>query len=615
MNFLEKLQHGILADGAIGTELYKSGVFVNRCYDSLNLQEPARIKAIHQVYFDAGARLIETNTFTANRLALAEHGLEDDLEAINAAGVRLAKEVVGEQGFVAGAMGPISWFQKQGGDARASKAIFVEQVSALSKAGADVILLETFLSLDELALALEATKSVTSLPVMCQVSLKFTSDEEFEGLQPEKVVSFLEERGADVIGVNCSDGPIGIFEALKRMSAVSNTPLSAMPNAGMPKMVQGRMLYMVTPEYIAEYARRYAQLGVKLIGGCCGTTPEHIREMARFLKGVWTESAREIPSSQKESKSIVSEKNEARPAIATAEKSPFGAKIGKEFLISVEIEPPASIHPDKAVEGARILKEMGVNAVNISDGPRAMARMSAVSLSMILKEQVGIETITHYCCRDRNLLGMQMDLMGQAALGLKNLMLITGDPPKMGHYPDATPVFDLDAIGLIRGVSHLNQGLDFSGRPMKDQTSFLIGCGVNPGAVDLDLEAERYRRKVEAGAEFVFSQPVYDIKLLETFLGKIKNVKPIPFFVGVLPLASLRNAEFLHNEVPGMQIPNEIMKAMQAASTKEAQREVGLEIARDALVAAKSISFVRGAYVFPPFRSYQAVEKLIEVIR
>ncbi len=616
--FMEELiADGILADGALGTEIYARGIFVNRCYDALILSNPELIREIHTAYLDAGSRLIETNTFTANRFALAAHGLEAQVADINRGGAKLARAVAGDRAYIAGSVGPVLWAKK---DELVSidemKSVFAEQITALADGGVDVILCETFTNIEELKHAYEAARSVTKLPVIVSVSLKYMGEGEFEGLQPEDAARAMDAWGADVIGVNCCDGPQGVFEAVKRMAPVTTRPLSAMPNAGLPKVVHGRLLYLASPEYMGEYARRYAQLGVQLIGGCCGTTPAHIREMKRYLKS-------QKPAARNATDATVTrtavEPRVAAPApflpVPTAEKSPFGATLGTKFSISVEVDPPMGIDPAKAIEGARVLKAMGIDAVNIADGPRAMARMSPMALATLIQRDVGIETIVHYCCRDRNLLGIQMDLIGAAALGLNNVLLITGDPPKMGHYPDATAVFDIDSIGLIRFVANLNRGLDFSERPIKQPTKLLIGCGINPGAIDPALEAERFRMKVEAGAEFAFSQPLYEPKLLEDFLARIKGVKPIPIFVGILPLASLRNAEFLHNEVPGMQVPAAIMEALRSAGSSEAQKKIGMDVAREMLAAAHAMKEIQGAYIFPPFGNYTAVEQLLKVIR
>lgn len=606
-SFLDILiSDGILADGAIGTEIYNRGVFINRCYDELNLTNPDLIRQIHSDYVAAGSGLLKTNTFTANRAVLSSYGLEDKVREINISGVKLAKKVGGGEVFVGGSIGPVSTASTRLVHEAEWEAVFSEQIGALAEGGADVVLLETFTNLDEIRVAIKTAKKVSTLPVIAQVSIKRIGEDEYAGLEPEEAVLRMIEAGADVVGVNCSDGPQGVYETIKRMAAVSTKPLSAMPNAGMPKMVQGRMLYLATPEYMAEYARRYAQLGVSLIGGCCGTTPKHIREMKKFLKAI-----RPVRHTAKVEDAPTLEIIPPFKAKTPPEKSVFGAVLGKKFAISVEVDPPLGVDPASAVAGARLLKELGVDAVNIADGPRAMPRMSPMALAKIIQDTVGIEPIVHYCCRDRNILGMQMDLLGASALGLNNVLIITGDPPKMGHYPDATAVFDIDSIGLIRFVSNLNRGLDFANRPIKSQTSLLIGCGCNPGAVDMDLEADRFRQKVDSGAEFVFSQPVYDLEMLEKFLSKIKGVKEIPFFVGVLPLSSLKNAEFLHNEVPGMQVPHSVMERLRAESTKEGQRRVGIDVAREILTFARGSDKISGAYVFPPLGQYKLVEKLL----
>ncbi|MFH1874722.1 MAG: bifunctional homocysteine S-methyltransferase/methylenetetrahydrofolate reductase [Pseudomonadota bacterium] len=609
-DFLKELiENGILADGAIGTEIYNRGVFIHRSYDELNLTNPELIKEIHLDYLKAGAGFLTTNTFTANRLALASFGLEDKVIEINKKGAQLAKSAAGDGAYVGGSVGPVKWAAKTPLSDEKIKEVFREQIQALAEEGVDAIIFETFLNLEELKLAYDAGRQACQLPLITQVSLKYVSEEEgFAGLDPADAARTMESWGADVIGVNCSDGPQGVFEAVKLMIKATSKPLSAMPNAGLPRMMQGRLMYLASPEYFAEYARRYAQLGVSLIGGCCGTTPAHIKEMKKYLKAI-------TPGSREKTEKIEVKKPRLVRQVPAAEKSKFGATFLQKFSISVEVDPPLGINPKKALEGARLLKDLGVDAVNIADGPRAMARMSPMALGVLIKEQVGIEPIVHYCCRDRNLLGMQMDLIGAAALGLNNVLLITGDPPKMGNYPDATAVFDIDSIGLIGFVANLNQGLDFSDRPLKEATNLLIGCGVNPGAVDLDLEVERYKQKVAAGAEFVFCQPVFDNKLLLSFFERIKDVPQIPFFAGIMPLVSLRNAEFLHNEVPGMQVPEEIMQKMAAAKTKEAQKEVGLRAAKEALLAAKELSQVSGAYIFPPLGNYQLVADLLSVLK
>lgn len=617
-DLLQELTKGILlADGAMGTQIYAQGVSLSRSYDELSVSNPDLIRSIHQSYVDAGARLLETNTFTANRAALAAFGFEKRVHEINCAAAKLAREVAGETVFVAGSVGPLSWVKKDAGmlSDDETRDFFAEQIAALTEGGVDAIVLETFTHLQELKVAIATAKKISSLPLICHVSLKYAGEGEFEGIAPADAAKKIESWGADVIGVNCSDGPQGVYEAIRQMSSVTTRPLSAMPNAGLPQLVQGRLFYMATPEYFADFARKIAQAGAVLIGGCCGTTPDHIRRMRQHLRSVEAMQKVVRARAHVSDLSVASISSDEPPPLLPEKKSPFGALLGKKFAVSVEIEPPASTSPQKMLEGAKLLKDFGVDAINISDGPRAMARMSALATALLIRDRIGVETIIHYCCRDRNILGMQMDLLGASALGMHNLMLITGDPPRMGNYPEATAVFDIDSIGLIRFAANLNRGLDFALRPIKGRTQFLIGTGVNPGAVDLGLEVERYARKVDAGAEFVFAQPGYDPKLLETFLKRVQHVKRIPFFVGVLPLASLRNAEFLHNEVPGMQVPKVVMERMAAAASQEAQRDVGLAVAREMLLAARALKEVSGVYVFPPFRKYEAVGELLSVLR
>lgn len=613
--FLEALtQDGILGDGAMGTQIYARGVFVNRSYDELNLSNPKLIRDIHTDYLNAGAGLLETNTFTANRPALAAYGFENKVREINIAGAKIALDATKGQAYVAGSVGPLSWAAKAARSLGESeiKKFFSEQIEGLIEGGVDCLILETFYNLEELKLAVEAARSVSKKhPLIAQVTLQYEGEEGFKGLQPSEVCQKLNSWDVDVIGVNCCAGPVGVLEAIKLMHPVAVKPLSAFPNAGLPQTKQNRLIYMATPEYMAEYARRLGQAGAVLIGGCCGTNPEMIKEMKRYLKTLRPGKKIETIRARVESKEAAT----GREPVALENRSQFGANLGKKFLVSVEIDPPKGLDASQAVAGAKFLKDHGVDVINIADGPRAMARMSPMAMSVLIRDQVGMETVIHYCCRDRNLLGMQMDLIGCNAISLKNILVITGDPPKMGEYPDATPVFDVDAIGLIHFIRNLNRGLDFSNRPIGEATSLVIGCGCNPGAIDMDLEVERLRKKIEAGAEFIFSQPVYESKLLDRFLGKCRLFMKIPFFVGVLPLASLKNAEFLHNEVPGMQVPDSVMERLRKASSKEAQRDVGLAVAKEALREARDMPGVQGVYIFPPFGKYEPVVELLEVIR
>lgn len=589
----------------MGTEIYKRGIYINRCYDELNLTNPDIIRQIHADYVKAGADIIETNTFLANPIHLAKYGLEAKARDIITAGVKLAKEAIGKKEvYVAGAVGPLVAQLAPIGrvtldDARAA---FRAQISALLDAGVDLIILETFMSLQELELAYKVVRDLSKVPVIAQLAFAETNS-----LTPEEAVAALEKLGVDVAGTNCAHGPQAVLGIIQRMRAVSTMKLSAMPNAGMPQVVEGRTMYLASPEYMAEFARRIVLAGANVIGGCCGTTPADIAEIRNFLKSITPTRTMNVHVQPAVNEVVIE-------PVPLAQKSPFGAVLGKKFAVSVELDPPHGLDPKKVIEAAKFLHANGIDACNIADGPRAIARMSPMSLASLIKQQVGLQTIVHYCCRDRNLLGMQMDLIGANAMELNNILIITGDPPKMGNYPAATPVFDVDAIGLLHFANGLNHGRDLSGKSLGAATKLVLGCGCNPGAMNLDLEVERYAKKVEAGAEFVFSQPVYAPAMLDEFLKRTAHVKPIPFFVGILPLASLKNAEFFHNEVPGMQIPDGVMKRLAMCATKETQQKEGLTIAKEALAYACKQPRIQGTYIFPPFGNYKAVMELLEVL-
>ncbi|MBV9343332.1 MAG: bifunctional homocysteine S-methyltransferase/methylenetetrahydrofolate reductase, partial [Acidobacteria bacterium] len=502
----------LLCDGAMGTLLYSKGIFINRCYDQLNLSEPDLIRGIHQDYLRAGAEMIETNTFGGNSFRLSRYGLSDKVREINLGGARLAKESAKSfDGWVAGSVGPLGIrIEPLGKTSFAeTRAAFREQIAALLEGGVDVLILETFGYLEELHQAVLAARELDSkIPVIAQV----TVDEEancLDGSTPEVFAPRLESWGIDVIGCNCSVGPVAMLDAIERVRAATSLPLSAQPNAGVPRSVEGRNIYLCSPEYMASYARKFVSAGVRLVGGCCGTTPEHIRVMKSALRA--TQARSQAGDGQAKSKSVP----HAIPALSLAERSRLGAKIARgEFVTMVEIVPPKGTDIHKELEGAKFLKSVGVDAINIPDSPRASARMSNQALSLLLQQQAGIEAILHYTCRDRNVLCIQSDLLGAAAIGIRNLICITGDPPKMGGYPDATAVFDVDAIGLVNIVHNLNRGLDIGGNPIGVGTSFALGVGANPGVLNIEEEIRRFEYKVEAGAEFAVTQPVFDLSLL-----------------------------------------------------------------------------------------------------
>ncbi len=592
--FLEFLNDNlVLFDGAMGTELYNRGVFINSCYDELNLTRPKLIKEIHQAYAEAGADVLESNTYGANRLKLQKHGLEDKVYEINFTGATLARAAAGDDIYVAGSIGPLNERLEPWGPLAESEAreIFIEQAKGLKDGGVDLFILETFSDLHLMQQALIALKEAYDLPVIAQMTISNEGNSLF-GTPPELFSTKMVQWGADVVGVNCSVGPKPMLDTLEKMNKVSEVPLSVMPNAGTPTNVEGRNIYLATADYFAEYTRRFIHAGARVVGGCCGTSPDFIREMRKAIQSIQPRIIIPKPIQVKEEK-------ELKQAIPACEKSKFATKIcNKEFVTSVEIVPPKGANAQKAVETARLLKEAGVDAINIPDGPRALSRMGASYLSLMIQQQSEIEVILHIACRDRNLLGMVGDLLGAYAAGIKNVLLVTGDPPKMGTYPDATAVFDVDSIGLTNVVSSLNSGHDLGGNPIEHATGFFSGVGVNPGAIDLDYEIKRFEWKVKAGAEFAITQPVFDNKLFFDFMKRIEHLD-IPIIAGVWPLVSIQNAEFMNNEVPGASVPDEVMKKMYASKTKEEARATGLEIARQTIRDLKP--HIAGVQVSMPF--------------
>jgi methionine synthase / methylenetetrahydrofolate reductase(NADPH) len=602
----------VLFDGAMGSEIYAQGVYINRSYDEVNLSQPDLVEDIHRHYLKAGAEVLTTNSFGANRLRLREFGLEDRTADINRKAVALARGVAGKKAWVAASMGPTGATLTPVGKVTPGEAManFKEQAGFLAEAEPDLFVLETFTNLPELWQAVRAVRAVCDLPIVALLGFPLIGPEkaEVQGLSPEDAARTMSGWPVDAIGTNCSNGPRGVLTIVERMAAHTRLPLVAMPNAGLPQVVDGRTLYLAGPEYMAEYARRLAQAGVRGVGGCCGTTPQMIKEMRVFLRSISPVHQAPVTAVEDPGERAAPTQAAGQPPIPVAERTEFARRLyGGKFCVSVEL--------DRAVEGARMLYEAGIDVVNIADGPRAVARMGPSALSHLVQRRTPeLETVVHYCCRDRNLLGIQMDLLGAHAVGLRNVLAVTGDPPKMGTYPDATAVFDIDSIGLISFIQLLNRGLDFAGQPIGGQTALFVGAGCNPGHIDPELEAERFRRKVDAGAEFFFSQPVFDTRLLYDFLDRTADCRPVPFLVGIMPLVSTKNAEFLHNEVPGMQIPDAVLRAMRAATTKEAQRKVGMDVAREALSEVKRHPRIRGTYVFPPFGSYGAVLKVLDGI-
>ena len=571
-----------VVDGAMGTMLYARGVFLNVCYDELNLRQPDLIRDIHREYVRAGAELIETNTFGANPLKLAGCGLGDETELINCTAATLARDAVGTRALVLGAIGPLGVRVEPFGELGLDEAhdAFARQVKGLLDGGVDGFILETFSDVSEIGAAIRAVRSLSDLPVIAQMTIG-TDGQTHYGTDPAMFGPELVALGADAVGVNCSVGPHGVLEAVEQLAGVVNLPISAQPNAGLPREVADRKIYMASPEYMAGYARRMVEAGARLVGGCCGTTPEHIKAIASFVQSVSPRHRYTAVSP------VVHE--QVRTAVPLAERSGLGARLAaKQFVTTVEIVPPRGVDPSPMLAQVRELKAAGVNAVNVPDGPRAQSRMGALLSGLLIQREVGLEAVVHYACRDRNLLGMLSDLLGAAASGLNNLLIITGDPPKMGPYPDATAVFDIDSIGLTNLVNRLNHGLDPGGNDLDSATRFVIGVGVNPAAPDTEREMSRFGWKVDAGAEFAVTQPVFDLEQLDRFLARVEPMG-IPIVAGIWPLVSLRNAEFLANEVPGVTVPEAVLNRMRRASEhgKEAALAEGVTIAREMLAAVR----------------------------
>jgi homocysteine S-methyltransferase len=611
----------LLCDGAMGSMLYSRGVFINRCYDELNVTQPELVREVHLEYLQAGARVIETNTFGANRVRLERHGLEDRATEFNRAGMKLARECVnqmrekqGTQAFVAGAIGPMG--VRLGDDAKVSEAeayaAFREQVRALVEGGpgvgADLLIVETVMAMNEVELALRVAKAEgAGLPAVAMVTIGEDGNC-LDGTSPEDAARLMDGWGADAVGCNCSEGPGIVLATLERMRTATRLPLAAMPNAGAPKAVEGRHLYLTSPEYMASFAKRFVKAGARLVGGCCGTTPQHIRSMRGALRAL--EAQVEGVEGVESGVEVVRERR-VEP-VPLAERSKIGAMIAAgEFCTLVEIVPPKGFDCAKELEGAAELYKLGVDAINVPDSPRASTRMSALSLCVQIQQRVGIETVLHYTCRDRNLLSIQSDLLGAASIGLKNILCLTGDPPKMGGTVHATAVFDVNAIGLTKIVRDLNFGMDIAGGPVGGSAGFTVGVAANPGVADIDNEVRRFAAKVEAGGEYGITQPVFDVRLLEEFLRRIEGFR-IPIVAGIWPLTSLKNAEFMKNDLK-VSVPDEILTRMGAAATPEAARAEGVAIAREMLARVRGQ--VQGVQVSAPFGKYKAAAEVLGFAR
>jgi homocysteine S-methyltransferase len=616
--FLEALDERVLVcDGAMGTMLYAKGVFINKSFDALNITQPDLVAEVHQEYVRAGADIVETNTFGANRIKLGSFGLGDKVHAINEQGARIARHAADGRAWVAGAIGPLGIRIEPWGKTGVDEAreYFREQAQALADGGVDLFILETFRDLNEIGAAIDAVRSVSDLPIVAQMSTEEDGNT-LDGTPPEKFAPELEKRGATIIGVNCAVGPAPMLDTIERMAAVTARKLSAQPNAGQPRDVEGRNIYLCSPDYMASYARRFIMHNVRLVGGCCGTTPEHIRQIKTAVRAMAPAVVRAADAAAASSRPAIATtipRGIEGPPVAREHKSRLANALARgAFVAAVELLPPRGYQTDQAVERARRLKIGGVDVISIPDGQRAGARISALSLAVLIEQQAGIETVLQYACRDRNLLGIQSDLLGAHAMGVRNLMLVTGDPGRVGDYPDATAVFDVDSIGLTNVVARLNRGCDIGGQPIGAPTSFHVGVSVNPAASNLDQELRRFDYKVEAGAEFVVTRPIFDLPGFESFLKRIEGAR-LPIVAGVFPFESARNAEFMANEVPGVRVPDALLDRMRRAEGREAATQEGIAIAREIAAALRNV--VQGVQIATQSGDIEAALAVLDGLR
>lgn len=605
-SFRQRINDGVIVcDGAMGTllDLYE--------YDELpheiqNVKNPDIVERIHREYILAGSEIIETNTFSANRLRLAQFHLEEKLREINLRGVEIARRAAGEDVYVAGAVGPTGMLLEPIGKVRRSAArdAFKEQIEILLEGGIDLIMLETFVSLHELDEALAAAKELTDIPIVAQKA--FAEDGSIlSGSFPIDVIQHMIDGGADVVGANCTVGPQRMFSIIRNIHK-DGVILSAQPAAGIPTLLNGRSIYHTRPEYLGQYAKELVESGVTLVGACCGSTPAHIRAIADAVRGL--KVGKPAPRIQSRERRVEAEP-EPKYYVDASRWSRFARNVNKKFMTTVELDIPRGLDMSAVLEGAQFCYERKIDAVNITDGARARLRMSSIAISVQIQQRVGIEAMTHLATRDRNLIGMQAELLGAYALGLRNILCITGDPAGIGDYPHATSVFDVDSVGLIRAVRSMNQGADILGNTIGSPASFYIACAGNPCADDLDAEISKLERKVEAGANIIFTQPVFEMGTLETFLKRIDGLKT-PVMLGIIPLRSYKHADFLHNEVPGMRIPEKFREVMRSAGADAAR--VGIQLSADLLKEARSC--VAGVYMMPPFQKYHVIDDLLSVI-
>lgn len=604
--FLDRVHSEVLvADGAMGTALYAAGYSHRTCFDELNLSAPHRIEELHRDYVAAGAQIIETNTFGSNALRLAEHGFENKAREISRAGAVLARSAAGEQRYVAGCIGPLNQVLEPIGRVTLDQAreAFSYQIAGLLEGGVDVFFIETMSSLVEIREAILAIRDQCDLPIVA--SMTFTEDgKTIIGDKPSEVIRALTEYGADIVGANCSVGPQAMLEVIEKMAHASDLPLSAQPNAGLPRVVGGRYIYLASPQYFADSAQRFIENGVSIVGGCCGTTPEHIRAIAEAVQGKKRGKPVCLSVTEREPEEIVPGSQWGVPF------NDFRENLGKRFQISVEIDPPRSHDPGPYIRHAQELKTAGVDLINVADSPLARARMSALAMAHLIRRDAGIDVLLHMSCRDRNAIALQSELLGAHTLGVLNILAVTGDPVAIGDYPMAHDIFELDSIRLAHMIAQMNQGKDLTGRDLDEPTQFSIGVAANPTAPDLEIEIDRFRRKIDAGAMFAFTQPLFERDILERFLERVSGFSSIPIFVGIMPLRSSKHAEFIHNEIPDMFVPDSIRERIRKSGTEGAK--IGVEIAQEFLLDIYSLT--QGVYLMPPFNKFKMAVDVISVL-
>jgi homocysteine S-methyltransferase len=598
----------LTGDGAMGTFLYQMGFPVGISFEELNIIHAEAVEGVHRRYFEAGARLIETNTFSANREKLSKYGLEGEVEAINRAGVALARKAVGDEAYVVGAIGSIRAGKRKNVRTSDVEQALREQIGVLLDSPVDGLLLETFYDLEELQLALKIIRSLSKLPVICQFATEGTGATQ-DGVPLQDAFARLAQDGADVIGFNCRVGPNGILRTMEKLTPLPDVPFSVFPNAGLPDYVDGRFSYAATPAYFAESALRFADLGARIIGGCCGTTPEHIAAIAQALSGYVPAAPPHAAAPQAHEPVVVRPSPAAAPAAPAASPSLLDL-VRQRKVVIVELDPPRDLDIDKFMQGSKALQEAHVDAITMADNSLAVTRMSNLALGHLVKEKLGARPLIHIACRDRNMIGTQSHLMGLHALGIDHVLAVTGDPAKFGDLPGSSSVYDLTSFEIIRMIKQLNEGIAFSGKPLKKKASFVVGAAFNPNVKHLDKAVQRLERKIKAGADYIMTQPVYDPKLIEQIYETTKHLN-IPMFIGVMPLASGRNAEYLHNEVPGIQLSDEVRARMDGLDG-EAGRKMGIEIAKELIDTI--MAYFNGIYLMTPFLLYEMSVQLTNYV-